>query len=81
MVIKKYSMHVFMLYMHSQKPDPDFKPRLTSHSIFLSVESQLDSLHQPSPVIEETDCSQSYSDGYWSESICDEYAQEQSELN
>ena len=69
-------MHVaYNNAIFSQKIDPDFKPTLTSHhAVFLSVESRLDSLHHSSLLAveaKETYCTQSYTDGYWSENTCD----------
>ena len=63
-----------IIFSPAQKIDPDFKPTLTSHhAVFFSVESQLDSLHQSSDSqaveVKETDCSQPYPDGYWSEDV------------
>ena len=70
-------MHVAYNYaIFSQTIDPDFKPTLTSHhAVFLSVESQLDSLHQISELAVETQgtdsSTSSYTDRYLPMSICD----------
>ena len=76
------SCRINLCNLPTQKVDPDFKLTLTLHHAFLSVESQLDSLHQPSSLaveVKETDFTQPYLDGYWSESVCD--AQEMHESN
>ncbi|KAL5493952.1 hypothetical protein EMCRGX_G015204 [Ephydatia muelleri] len=62
-------------YKINEKCDPTFTPAtLTSLHVFKSVESQLDSLHQPSLTELEINVTMNdlHTDGYWAESDCTE---------